>query len=93
MHGDELRIRWLGDPSSTWSCAGQVIKIPDTVSDEVGLELKTSAGAPTHLRDKFVIDFVWKSTSFDRMQAALRKFAMDGELHVSVHLQQAVGTH
>lgn len=42
------------------------MKIPDNYGEEVGLELKTSQGAPTQCRDKFVIDFVWKSTSFDR---------------------------
>ena len=45
----------------------QVIKIPDNYGDEVGLELKSGHGAPTSCRDKFVIDFVWKSTSFDRL--------------------------
>ena len=29
------------------------------------------------MKSNFVVDFVWKSTSFDRMQAALRKFAVD----------------
>ncbi|XP_018024083.1 regulator of nonsense transcripts 1-like isoform X2 [Hyalella azteca] len=77
MHGDELRIRYLGDPQHPWTGVGQVIKIPDSISDEVGLELKSGHNAPTGCRDKFVIDFVWKSTSFDRMKQALRKFSLD----------------
>ena len=40
-------------------------------------ELKSNAPAPTEMKSNFVVDFVWKSTSFDRMQAALRKFAVD----------------
>ena len=54
-----------------------MIKIPDNFGDEVGIELKSSAPAPTEMKSNFVVDFVWKSTSFDRMQAALRKFAVD----------------
>ena len=34
-------------------------------------------GVPDNCMSNFVVDFVWKSTSFDRMQAALRKFAVD----------------
>ena len=39
--------------------------------------MKSNAPAPTEMKSNFVVDFVWKSTSFDRMQAALRKFAVD----------------
>lgn len=77
MHGDELRLRYLGDLHKPWSGVGHVIKIPDNFGEEVGIELKSNVGVPTDCRDKFVVDFVWKSTSFDRMQAALRKFAVD----------------
>lgn len=75
MQGDELRIRYLGDPNLPWSGVGQAIKIPDNYGDEVGLELKNGHGAPTHCKEKFAIDFVWKSTTFDRIYAALRNFA------------------
>jgi regulator of nonsense transcripts 1 len=34
-------------------------------------------GAPTEHRKDFIVEFVWKSTSFDRMQAALKTFAID----------------
>lgn len=77
MHGDELRLRYLGDCHKPWTGVGHVIKIPDNFGDEVGIELKSSAPAPTEMKSNFVVDFVWKSTSFDRMQAALRKFAVD----------------
>ncbi|CAG0921359.1 unnamed protein product, partial [Notodromas monacha] len=77
MHGDELRLRYVGDPSRSWSGVGHVIKIPDNFGEDVGIELKSNADAPTELCTSFVVDFVWKSTSFDRMQSALRKFAVD----------------
>ena len=77
MHGDELRLRYLGDCHKPWTGVGHVIKIPDNFGDEVGIELKSNAPAPTEMKSNFVVDFVWKSTSFDRMQAALRKFAVD----------------
>ena len=77
MHGDELRLRYLGDLHRPWSGIGHVIKIPDNFGDEVGIELKSNNGVPVECTKNFVIDFVWKATSFDRMQAALKKFAVD----------------
>jgi regulator of nonsense transcripts 1 len=38
----------------------------DILGEEVGIELKNSNGAPTECSTNFVVDFVWKSTSFDR---------------------------
>lgn len=77
MHGDELRIRYVGDLHKAWSGVGHVIKIPDNYSDEVAIELKSNAGVPFECTHNFVVDFVWKSTSFDRMQAAMKTFAVD----------------
>ena len=78
MPGDELRLRYLGDLQKPWSGVGNVIRIPDGFGEEeIGIELKSNQGAPTTCHSNFVIDFVWKSTSFDRMQSALRKFAVD----------------
>lgn len=66
MHGDELRLRYMGEVSKPWSGVGHVIKIPDNFGEEVGLEMKTSQGIPFECTTKFVVDFIWKSTSFDR---------------------------
>uniref|UniRef100_T1J7E0 DNA helicase n=1 Tax=Strigamia maritima TaxID=126957 RepID=T1J7E0_STRMM len=77
MHGDELRLRYLGELHKSWSGVGHVIKIPNNYGEEVGIEMKSNSSAPTDCTHNFVVDFVWKSTSFDRMQAALRKFAVD----------------
>ena len=66
MHGDELRLRYLGELHKPWSGVGHVIKIPDNFGEEVGIELKSSSGAPTECVSNFVVEFIWKSTSFDR---------------------------
>ena len=48
MHGDTLRLRYPGDLHvKPWIGLGHVIKLPDNYGEEVGLELKSSAGAPT----------------------------------------------
>lgn len=31
MHGDELRLRYLGDMHKPWNGVGHVIKIPDSI--------------------------------------------------------------
>uniref|UniRef100_A0A6M2DNA6 DNA helicase n=1 Tax=Xenopsylla cheopis TaxID=163159 RepID=A0A6M2DNA6_XENCH len=77
MHGDELRLRYVGELHKPWAGVGHVIKVPDNFGDDIGLELKGNSGAPTECNSNFVVDFIWKSTSFDRMQMALRKFAVD----------------
>jgi regulator of nonsense transcripts 1 len=68
MHGDELRLRYLGELLKPWSGVGHVTKIPDNYSEEVGIELKSNIGVPTDCTVNFVVDFVWKSTSFDRFE-------------------------
>lgn len=92
MHGDELRLRYLGELHKPWSGVGHVIKIPDNYSEEVGIEMKTNLGVPSECTSNFVVDFVWKSTSFDRMQAALRKFAVD-ECSVSAYIYHRLLGH
>ncbi|XP_067642224.1 regulator of nonsense transcripts 1 homolog isoform X1 [Eurosta solidaginis] len=77
MHGDELRLRYVGELHKAWSEIGHVIKVPDNYGEDVGLELKLSAGAPVKCTSNFAVDFIWKCTSFDRMSRALKVFAMD----------------
>ncbi|KAJ1910637.1 ATP-dependent RNA helicase [Tieghemiomyces parasiticus] len=90
--GDELRLRYRGELQAPWEGTGHVIKIPNNTSDEVGLELRRSEGAPTDCTHHFAVDFMWNSTSFDRMQAALKKFATD-ELAVSGYLYHRLLGH
>jgi len=84
MHGDELCLKYvfhdkiedpLPEAARTWTGVGHVIKIPDNYSEEVGIEMKSNSNVPTHKHQGFVVDFVWKSTSFDRMQSALAKLS------------------
>ncbi|XP_063703099.1 regulator of nonsense transcripts 1 homolog [Culicoides brevitarsis] len=77
MHGDELRLRYVGEMGKNWSGVGHVIKLPDNCNDDVGLELKNSQQPPTEYTSNFMVDFIWKGTSFSRMQLALKKFAVD----------------
>ncbi|EDX16345.1 regulator of nonsense transcripts 1 homolog [Drosophila simulans] len=77
MHGDELRLHYVGEMYNPWSEVGHVIKVPDNFGDDVGLELKSSTSAPVKCTSNFTVDFIWKCTSFDRMTRALRKFAID----------------
>ncbi|KAI3689592.1 hypothetical protein L2E82_47554 [Cichorium intybus] len=74
--GDELRLRYSGDAAHpAWQSVGHVIKL--TAQEEVALELRASQGVPCDVNHGFSVDFVWKSTSFDRMQGAMKTFAVD----------------
>ncbi|KAJ3678718.1 hypothetical protein LUZ60_002521 [Juncus effusus] len=74
--GDELRLRYPGDSTHpAWQSVGHVVKL--TAAEEVALELRASNGVPVDLTHGFTVDFVWKSTSFDRMQTAMKTFAVD----------------
>jgi len=79
MHGDELRIRYAGDIHPPWQGVGNIVKVPDNTSEDTGLELKLrdSHVAPNQCQTNFVIEYVWKSTSFDRMLHAMKRFAED----------------
>jgi len=93
MPGDELRLRYVGDPMKlTWSGVGHVVKVPNNYGEEVGIELKSSQNAPIEYSSNFVVEFVWKSTSFDRMQSALKTFAVD-EHSVSAYLYHRLLGH
>ncbi len=58
------------------------------VSDEIGLELRRAEGVPTEITHGYTADFMWKSTSFDRMQLAMKTFAVD-EKSVSGYIVSA----
>ncbi|KAL9242728.1 hypothetical protein vseg_016701 [Gypsophila vaccaria] len=74
--GDELRLCYSGDAvHPAWQSVGHVIKL--TAQEEVALELRASQGVPVDINHGFSVDFVWKSTSFDRMQSAMKSFAVD----------------
>ncbi|KAF5352328.1 hypothetical protein D9757_014293 [Collybiopsis confluens] len=90
--GDELRLRYDGELHKSWEGVGHVIKIPNNVSDGVGLELRRTEGVPSDSTHNFAADFVWKSTSFDRMQLAMKTFAVD-EKSVSAYIYHKLLCH
>jgi len=86
--GDEMRLKYKGELRPPWEGVGYVIKIPNNQSDEVTLELRKSANdksVPTECTTSFSADYVWKATSYDRMQFAMKTFAVD-ELSVSGYI-------
>eukprot|EP00112_Aurelia_sp_Birch-Aquarium-sp1_P011569 Seg243.2 transcript_id=Seg243.2/GoldUCD/mRNA.D3Y31 product="Regulator of nonsense transcripts 1" protein_id=Seg243.2/GoldUCD/D3Y31 len=92
MQGDELRLRYTGELHKAWSGEGHVTKIPNNFGEEVGLELRSNAGVPVECTQNFAVDFIWKSTSFDRMQAAMKTFAVD-ETSVSGYIYHKLLGH
>lgn len=75
--GDEIRLR-LGPSAAMiygkdWESTGHVLRMEES---EVTLEMRNNV-APLEITDGYLVDFVWKATSFDRMQAALKTFAVD----------------
>lgn len=77
MHGDQLHLTYNGDSGRRFSSVGHVVKVPDNYGEDIGLELEISTGVPVDCTSNFAIDFIWKSTSFKRMENALRSFAID----------------
>ena len=87
--GDEMRLRYTGElRRQPWEGVGYVIKIPDNQSDEVQIELRAKGdhkSVPTDCTHNYTVDYVWKATSFDRMQHAMKTFAVD-EMSVSGYI-------
>ncbi|KAF3933450.1 hypothetical protein ABW19_dt0208643 [Dactylella cylindrospora] len=93
--GDEMRLRYVGDLRQPWEGVGFVIKIPNNMSDEVTIELRKGANdksVPTECTHPFSADYVWKATSFDRMQLAMKSFAVD-EMSVSGYIYHRLLGH
>jgi len=49
--------------------------------------MRSQEGIPKHVTHGFTVYFVWKPIGFDRMQAALKKMAIDSDA-VSEHIYQ-----
>jgi hypothetical protein len=65
--------------------------LTDILALQVALEFRKGAKPPTDTTVGFSVEYVWKSTTFDRMQNSLKLFAVD-ETSVSGYLyhRQAV---
>jgi len=74
--GDELRVRRTADGTrAAWETLGTIIRFSN--NEEVVLELKSNAGVPTDVLTGYSIDIVWRPITYDRMQMAMKTFAVD----------------
>lgn len=69
-----------------------LMTFPPDVSDEIAIEMRRNDGVPHDCTHNFSADFVWKSTSFDRMQLAMKTFAVD-EQSVSGYIYHKLMGH
>ncbi|ETW49233.1 hypothetical protein PFMALIP_02736 [Plasmodium falciparum MaliPS096_E11] len=77
--GDELKISYTYPDGSVWCCEGHISRLHNT--EEISLELRTSctSNGPwvDNITTGFTVEFIWKSTAYDRMQLALNEFALN----------------
>ncbi|WFC98755.1 ATP-dependent RNA helicase [Malassezia yamatoensis] len=90
--GDEIKLKYRGELNAPWQAIVQVVSVPQSAVTEVGVEMRQGAQAPTHCTHNFSAEFVWKGTTFDRMQSALRDFAK-GERCMSSYLMRSLLGH
>ena len=64
--GDELKLVYQENGKVKWKSKGHIVRIAQT--EEICLEVKNQKGAPADPDCRFTVEFVWKSTSFDRMK-------------------------
>ncbi|KAL6451169.1 NAM7 ATP-dependent helicase NAM7 [Candida maltosa Xu316] len=78
--GDEIILRYNGSHREPWEGHGYILRLPNAYQEEFTLELNPSkTSPPTDLTTDFTAEFVWKGTSYDRMQQAMKDFATDEE--------------
>ncbi|CDR40740.1 CYFA0S05e03906g1_1 [Cyberlindnera fabianii] len=91
--GDEMILRYAGVGHAPWEGKGFIIRTPSSHQEEFTLELiDTKTPPPTTLTTDFTAEFVWKGTPYERMQNALRSFAVDPK-SVSAYLYKRLLGH
>ncbi|KAK2087772.1 ATP-dependent helicase NAM7 [Saguinus oedipus] len=66
LHVERSGVRgWPGKVSPAFDKDANLTQRTD-YGDEIAIELRSSVGAPVEVTHNFQVDFVWKSTSFDR---------------------------
>ena len=80
--GDELELKWRGSGGggggkkrNEWRAVGHVLR-STSATEEIPLEVRTGGWIPEGESTGYSVDFVWKSTPYDRMSEALKKFAV-----------------
>ncbi len=75
--GDVLQLRLtMQTPKGPQQWQGQGVVIKFTTQEEVGVEM-FGMDAPTDYSSGYSVDFMWKGTSYERAQQALKTFAVD----------------
>ena len=59
-----------------WAGKGKVSRV-DYDEEMVYLEMDTNKDVPFKVTESYSVEFVWKSTTYDRMQQAMKTFAVD----------------
>lgn len=79
--GDEMILRYDGpELDEPWEGSGYIIRLPDSHQEEYTLEMIYSkTKPPIHINNRFTAEFVWKGTSYERMQDAMKIFALDSK--------------
>ncbi|KAH3677081.1 hypothetical protein WICMUC_001836 [Wickerhamomyces mucosus] len=79
--GDEMILRYNSLNHEAWEGRGYIIRIPNAYQKEYTLELNHDLRnpPPTQIATDFTAEFVWKGTSYERMQIAMRDFATDNQ--------------
>eukprot|EP00884_Botryococcus_braunii_P001756 jgi/Botrbrau1/11581/Bobra.247_1s0002.1 len=92
MPGDELRLkhRCAGPDLRPWEATGTVVRLEET-TEKVVLEMRGKE-PPWTTTVGYTVEFVWRSTSFDRQQEALRQLAAE-PTSVSNHLYEIFMGH
>ncbi|EGW31946.1 ATP-dependent helicase NAM7 [Spathaspora passalidarum NRRL Y-27907] len=91
--GDEIILRYSGFQREPWEGNGYILRLPNKNQEEFTLELNPSkVTPPTDLTTDFTAEFVWKGTSYDRMQQAMKDFATD-ETSVSSYIYHKLLGH
>lgn len=91
--GDEIVLHHLSPEGVLWRGKGYIIRLPNAFQNEFTLELSPAKTPPPITSStNFTAEFVWKGTSYNRMQQALKTFATD-EQSVSGYLYHRVLGH
>lgn len=80
--GDEIVLRYTGAADQPpWEGQGYIVRLPNAYHELFMLELIPNPKVPpTQATTGFTAEFVWKGTLYERMQEAMRKFALEQEL-------------
>ncbi len=90
--GDEVVLRHPGDLLMPKPWVGEAYVVRLTASEEVCVEMRSQRDVPVDVTQGYTVELVWKSTTFDRMQLALKLFATSDQA-VSAHIYQRLLGH